>query len=284
MFSLSSVEFSFPLLKFKPLIIKNKNMSDLEILQLIQGTKFLNPNDKHFLSQSLSALSPLEKIRLKSALTSNNPLAILQNLQMVKAKIYNNPNQPSLNANTTAGSWSNNQSQSPEKNKKKNLLEKLSAKLFPEKKPEIISPSILTDLRYLGSNTPKIIRGNSTPLKRLDEFSHPSQLSYLSVSHVNFGLSSNNKQILNVFFERTEDVFDEIESVDLKRGYFMNYIQSSLFNNYLKTALTALKHQELQPRKVVLNMMHQINSNNLNTTQFESAAEITNHLRSLVGI
>lgn len=248
-------------------------MQDQEIIQLIQNTNFLNPNDKGFLLESLKVLSPLEKIKLKSSLVSNNPPSILQNLQIIKAKIYQNSNQPNLRSQNTQ-----------EESKKEGLLEKITSKLFPKKKPQIVAPSILNDPRYLGSNIPRPINENTVPLQRLDTFIHPAQLKFLHAGHVSFGLSTNNKQILKVFFDKTEEIFDGIENVDIKRGYFMNYIQSSLFNNYLNTALTGLKHEELKPRKVVLNMLHQINPNNLNINQFEIAAEITSHLRMLVGI
>jgi hypothetical protein len=258
-------------------------MPDQDLTQLIQDTSFLNSADKQFLLQSLASLTSLEKIKLKSSLTSNNPSAIIQNLQIVKAKIFQSGSLPNLNQSTNQNT-SDPDTLSKSADKKEGFLEKLTSKLFPEPKPQVVSASVLTDVRYLGSNIPRFNNENVPPLQKLDDFTHPAQLKFLNVAHVSFGLNTNQRQILKIFFDKTEDIFDNIENIDIKRGYFMNYIQSSLFNNYLNTALTALRHQELQPREVVLNMMHQINPNNLNTDQFETAAEITSHLRSLVGI
>jgi hypothetical protein len=257
-------------------------MTDQEIINRIQATPFLNHGDKQFLLQVLPGLSPLDKIKLKSSLLSNQPPAILQNLQLIKAKFYPNQNQNQL-ANQPPTSKQIPQT-SQQNEKKEGFLQKISSTLFPEKKPQIVSPSILTDIRYLGSNIPRAINENVPPLQSIDQLKHPGQLKFLTVDHITFGLNTNSQQILQSFYELSENYFDSIENVDIRRGYFMNYIQSSLFSNYLNTALTALKHSELQPRKVVLNMMHQINSNNLNTSQFEIVAEITSHLRSLVGV
>lgn len=64
----------------------------------------------------------------------------------------------------------------------------------------------------------------------------------------------------------------------------MNFLQSPLFSGYLNTGLTALRHPELEPSKIILNLLYQIDSNYLNNKQFVQAATVSNHLRGLCGL
>jgi hypothetical protein len=143
----------------------------------------------------------------------------------------------------------------------------------------------LTQPNILGGQPPQAIRGeNIRPLQRLEEFYHPGQLSMLSTNHINFGLNTNTEQIIQNFLASLTDVFSRIDNVNLRRSYFMNFIESSLFVSYINTTLTAFRHPELQPPKIILNLLYQINQQYLNNKQFQVAAVISNHLRNLCGV
>ena len=252
-----------------------------EIYYLIQNIPYLNPGDKNFLWQIFPQLSPLDKMRLKNSLSSNEPPQVLQNVQLLKAKFLP---KPALNQQPNQAP-ANNAFQPQQKENNPNLLQKLGSAIFPEKKPEIVSPSVLINTEILGSKPPEPIQNQNIPdLPSLNNFSHLSQLRYLTPNHVNFGINSSAEQLLQTFFHKLENMFDSIDNIDVKRGYFMNFIQSPLFSNYLNTALTAMKHPEIKPRKVVLNTLYQTNPVFLNSKQFELTSSLSNHLRNLVGL
>jgi hypothetical protein len=237
-------------------------MIDQQLQQLIQETQFLNGGDKSFLLEKLANIEALDKMRLRTSLLSNQPTAVLQSLQMIRAKFFVQATQ-----------------------KPNNPIENIISGILPQKKPEIVAFSVLTKTDILGSLIPTAAKDHNVPmLKNLQDFQHPFQLSMLTNEHVNFHLNSNIEQIVQAFMNKSEKVFESIEDINTKRGYFMNYIQSPLFANYLNTALTGIKHIELQPRNVALNLLYQINTNYLNNKQFEITANITNHLRGIIGL
>ncbi len=284
---------------------------DQELIQLIQNNPFLNPGDKQYLFNIFNGIAPLDKMRLRASLVSNQPEGVLQVLQYIKAKFLNQSSQPNtgldpqtqttqtqaqtftsktnssdtnqLPVQNQQNTSQNQLSQSPEE--KKGFLEKVVSAITPEKKPVIVAESILTSSSYLGSQPPRAIQSpNLPPLQRIDQIVHPSQLSLVDNEHVNFSMDSSSEQIIRSFMSRTEEIFSRIDSVDLRRGFFMNFVQSNLLRNYILTGLTALKRQDLQPRKVVFNLLHQIDPNYLNTRQYQITADITNHLKNLAGL
>lgn len=239
---------------------------DNTMIRLIEQTPYLNPADKNFLVETLPQMQPLEKMRLRSSLMAGELPSILQSLQIAKASFFEKQKQ-----------------ENPKKSN--NFLNKVSSVLHPKIQPKIISKSILTDPKLLGSSAPQAIKDqNPKPLVTLNDFYHPAQLSFLNSNHIGFGLDVNSEQILHDFLDKLTKVFDSIENVNLKRGYFMNFIQSPLFSSYINTAITALRHPELEPRNIALNLLNQINPNYLSNRQFQIAALISNHLRNLCGI
>jgi hypothetical protein len=239
---------------------------DNTLIELIQKTPYLNPTDKTFLLQTAPQMQPLEKMRLRSSLMAGQLPAILQSLQIAKASFFEKE-----------------KAQNPQKSN--NLLTKISSVFHQNPEPRIISKSILTDTKILGSSIPQAIKDqNPKPLINLNDFYHPAQLSLLNNKHINFGLNINSQQILHGFLNKLTNVFDSIENINLKRNYFMNFMQSPLFSSYINTAVTALRHSELEPRNIALNLLNQINPNYLNNKQFQISSLICNHLRNLAAI
>ncbi len=236
---------------------------DQELIQIINSSPFLNTSDKSYLVDKMSVLSPLDKLKLRSSLLSNQPPEILQNLQLIRTKFFES-----------------------EKPKKEDFLTKISHVFTGNKPKPIVAKSILTQPTILGSNLPKSIKDDNINkiFNTLDEFYHPIQLSLLDQKHINFQLNENSEQIIQKFLNKLDKLFSSVDDVSLKRAYFMNFVESKLFAKYINTALTALRHPELQPAKIILNLLFQINPNYLNTKQFQIASLISNHCRNLAGI
>jgi hypothetical protein len=235
---------------------------DQQLLLLINQTQFLSPSDKSFLAERLNEMNALEKLRLRGALLGGHAPDILQSLQLMRAKFF-----------------------SKELPKKPDLLTRISNAFTGKKENQIIAHSILTQSTILGSNPPTAIHDKSLPLlQNLADFSSPGQLSMLNSSHVTLGLNVNTEQIIQNFLEKLTTIFNQLDNINLKRSYFMNFVESPLFVSYINTALTALRHPELQPPKIILNLLYQINPQYLNNKQFQFAAVISNHLRNICGI
>jgi hypothetical protein len=57
-----------------------------------------------------------------------------------------------------------------------------------------------------------------------------------------------------------------------------------MYTAYMNTGITALKNPDIEPRKIILDTLHQANRIYLNASQFEMASIITNHIRHLCGV
>jgi hypothetical protein len=240
---------------------------DEKLKQLVQQTTYLNQGDKDFILQKIPEMSALEKMRLRGSLTSGEVPQILQNLQLLRAKFQ--------------------EKEQPQEKSNQNFLDKLTSKFNKPTKPQVVASSIFTKPDLLGTKTPlKPIRPKSDiqPLNSLTEIYHPAQLAFLHPNHLQFTNDNEARQALNSFSKKVEKIFDKIENVDVKRGFFMTFLQSTLFKAYINTALTAMKHQELTPRNAVLNLLYQIHQKYLNRQQFALAAEISHILRGVSGL
>jgi hypothetical protein len=235
---------------------------DTSLIQLINQTPFLSVGDKGFLTDKLVEMSPLEKLKLERSLISQRPPEILQNLQLARAKFF--------------------QAETP---KKQDVLTQITNVFAGKKTKEIVARSILTQPNLLGSPVPQAMHNQEVNLlQNLEDLYHPIQLSMLDQRHVNFNLNTNTEQVMQRFLSKLTEIFENIEDVNLKRSYFMNFVESRLFTKYINTALTALRHPELQPAKIILNLLFQINPEYLNSKQFGLAAVISSHLRNICGL
>jgi len=205
-------------------------------------------------------LSPLDQLKLRQAIVSNVHSAIAQQIQVMRVK-FSAP--------------------AP----KQNFMSQVASKIIPEKPKQLLHHSILADSNLLGGPTPKAIpTENISPLETLRTFSHPAQLKFLDNYHVNFGINDNADQVVQVFLDRLTDIFLQVKDVNARRNYLMNFLQSNLFKNYINTGLKALKHPELEPANVILNLLYQISPAYLNTRQFQYAAMISKHVRSICNL
>ena len=236
--------------------------SDLILISFINKTPYLSPGDKSFLVEKLPQMNPLDKLRVRNSVTSGQAPAILQVLQIMRAKFYQKEIPP-----------------------KPNLIEKVVQAILPPKPKVAVAHSVLTQTNFLGGTIPKPIRDDKVkPFNSIGELYNPVQLAFLNAKHITFDLNSNTEQIIQNFLETLTEAFSKVENVDLKRCYFMNFVQSPLFKSYVNTGLTALRHPELEPAKIRLNLLYQINTNYLNNKQFQFASIICNHLRNLCGV
>lgn len=232
------------------------------LVELISNTTFLSQGDIQFLLERVKDMSALEKLKLQQSLVHNQAPAILQSLQLMRAKFFEG-----------------------ETEKKPDLITKITSALIPKKPKKPVSTSILTQPYYLGSEPPLAIKDTSvSSLNSLNEFYHPFQLSFLNSSHINFSLNQNGDQITQSFLNKVDETFEKIESISVRRSYFMCFLQSPLFAAYMQTGLTALRHPELEPSKIILNLLYQINPSYLSNKQFSQAATISNHIRGLAGV
>lgn len=239
------------------------NMSmNQDLIQAINQTPFLSDGDKSYLISKLDQLNPLEKLKLKQSLQAGMAPPVLQQLQIMRAKFY--------------------QDEAP---KKDDLLTRMAHSVIPQKAKRVLSKSILNQPQVLGGPVPQAITDEVVnQFNTLDEFTQLSQLRLLNAGHVTFDLNQNGEQLLQNFLFRLTKIFEQIPDVNLRRNYFMNFLQSPLFGAYLNTGLTALRHPELEPANIILNLLYQIDGNYLNNKQFSFAARVSTHIRSLCGI
>lgn len=311
-----------------------------EVYALIVQTQLINNADKNFLIGQLPYLNSVDLLRLRNSLASANPAEVLQNLQMIKARFFQQPsfNQPIQNPNPAYPQQPQTQFQTsqfvqpaqspvnqnspaanpfqtqqfqpnqvpPQQNatasqdnsggqfgvlgqnspaKKEGIFQQIANVFQNKKEPQPVSQSILSQSQLIGSPVVQPVKVTMLqPFNSLMEFQSLDQLSLVSQQHVSFGLDKSDQQIIQNFLDRLSELFNSINNISLKRSYFMNFLQSPLFNSYINSAITALKHPELQPRNIVLNILNQGNGQFLNLKQFSYAAQISNHVRNLAGL
>jgi hypothetical protein len=235
-------------------------MDELQVL--IERSDSLHSGDKDFLLSKLNSMSPIDKLKLKHSLQSGQTPAILQSLQLMRAKFIES-----------------------EKPKDPDLITRVVQTVFKPTPPKAVATSFLNQTQVLGSPIPKPPTVNpNLKLNSLNSFNSLEQLRIISPFHIAFQLEQNPDLIIREFYERSEDLFDKIDDIYSRRCYFMLFISSPLFGAYINTGLTALRHPELQPSNIILNTLFQIDNKHLNSKQFKYAAMIANHLTTLCGI
>lgn len=235
---------------------------DKQLQALIQNTPHLSAGDKSFLLEKIVMMSPLDKLKLRQSIETGVAPSILQQLQLTRAKFFDQEIPKPIDAIT-----------------------KVINSVMPPKPKKVISFSVLSQPNLLGGPVPQAVTTDKvSTIQNLSQFNNPAQLSQLHPSHISFNINDNADQTIQSFLNQLDNVFEKIPSLNIRRCYFMNYLQSPLFSGYLNTGLTALRHPELEPAKIILNLLYQIDPNYLNTNQFVQAAKISNHLRGLCGI
>jgi len=230
-----------------------------ELKQRILNSSHLAKTDKDFLIASLPQLNKLELLKLEQNLIAGNKPILLNQLDLIKQKYY----------------------QSLPKQTGSDPISKFVEKFVPKKEKKPLSYSIFSKPALLGSATPKAINTNAPQPRSLQEFTDPAQLKYLHPIMIDDLGQDGFEQKFSQFFSKIGDQFGQIDDILTRRNYFLTYMQSPLFSAYVSSGLTALKHEELKPRKISLNLLYQIDQRYLNSRQFKNAALLTNHLKTL---
>ncbi len=244
-------------------------MENKQLEGLIVSTPFLNETDKGILINNLNNLSPLEKLKLRHNLMSGVMEPVTEQINLIKKN------------------FAQNLAQSESKDKPKpNIISQVASKIAGSgSQKKLLSGSVLSIPGLLGGPTPKPApTDNVQPLKKITDIYHPAQLAFLQNSHVDFNINQNGDQEIRVFLDKISQIMDKIQDPNQKRTYLMNYLQSSLFKSYINTGLTALRHPEMEPHKIILNLLNQINPNYLSNRQFRYASLISNNLRILCAV
>lgn len=236
-------------------------MFDNQINTTITANRILSREDKSFLSQTIIKLNPLEKLKLKNTLDSDDSTALRSMVELIKIKF------PVLIKPNTG------------------FFGKISQFINPPKVQKIVSASILSTPATLGGPVPSPFPLVNIPqLQSTQEFSDLAQLAMLDQLHFINGTEQQEDVNLRKFLEKLDNMFEQIADTQTKRSYFASFVTSPLFNSYMNTGLTAVRHPEIEPREIILNTLHTTNNNYLDKRKFEIASIITNHLRHQCGI
>lgn len=226
---------------------------DQVLIQLVNLSPVLQPREKAYLLSKLVFLPPLEKLKIQQALSTGRVPEMVVN--------FNNGTDPNSQIN------------------------KIVDRFIPKKPKVPFAFSVLSKPNIIGQNQPKAYQPNTQkPFNNLAEIQDLTQLSLITPAMLGFAMNSNIDQVMANFLERLTLLFDQVELVQVRRNLLMNFIKSPLFSSYINTGLTALKHPELTPRKISLNLLFQIDHRYLNNRQFYYTAIITNHVRALASV
>lgn len=239
--------------------------------EVLEQTTALQESEKQFILSKLDKFDHLDKFKLKRFITINDEKNVKETFRAIRDKIIREEKSVEFLAQ-----------QQSIKRGAGGVLDKLTTKqALPNTQ---VSSSLLIDPKFLGHevNRPPEVRGQ--PFRNIDDFSSLDQLNLLETSHVTFSLDDNSGLIMQKFFEKLTSYFEDEEKVEIRRSYFRLFMRSSLFNSYLNTGITALRHTEIQPRKIALNLIYQTDPIYLNISQFEFTSRITKILKSLAEI
>jgi hypothetical protein len=231
------------------------------IIELINSSINLAPNEKEFLISKLDEIKALDRLKVQKDLQAGLRPELLESLLILRNQFIKKEAPP-----------------------KPDLFSKIAQAINPPKPKKILSSTVINNTTYLGSNPPNPVQAQQINLPSIEQFSDLSQLNSLVPSLVTFEINDNSEQKLLQYFQKLDDLFLNAHDINQKRSYFMNYLQSPLYLAYMDTGLTALRHPEITPSNIILNRLQQIDPKYLNTKQFQTAAKITGHIRSLVSI
>jgi hypothetical protein len=229
------------------------------ILQFIKINEILNVQDFEFLMRVWKDLTPIEKFKIKSYLQLSQIGSLLTLMQVLKIRF-------------------------PE-TKKVTIFDKINNIFSKEQLPnKIIAPSILMDPKAFGNNFPQALRTDNIPaVTKIDQIQDLAQLGTFSQSQIEFEPNQDENVILSRFYTKIDALIEKTPNLFVRKCVMATYLQSPLYIGYINTALTAFKHPEIEPRKVVLNLLHSANTNFLSSKEFEIASAITGHLRFVCG-
>jgi hypothetical protein len=232
-----------------------------EIIDLINNSLALNLGDKEFMISVLEEISPLERLKLEGSLISNTAPELLNTINTMRANFFKQETKP-----------------------EPDFITKIVQKITPPAIRKILSHSILNQPLYLGGVLPQPFKSPRVNLKSLNDFNDLLELNSLTPHHVTFNLNDNTEQIITEFYQKLDHLFEHILDVNVRRAYFMVFLQSPLYACYMDTGMTALRHPEITPASIILNRLQQIHPKYLNTKQFQLASKVCAHLRILCSV
>jgi hypothetical protein len=238
-------------------------------VSLIKNDKTLQDHEKTYIISKIEYLDHLDKFKFRRALITEVTEDIKQNYKIVRDKILKIEEQSKTNQNNLVNDIT------------KNIAKSLQN---PNQNKKYASISLLSKENLLGGSIPTPPQVKGKPLNQLLQFSSLDQLAILDKSHISFDIEENPSQILQIFFNRLAELFARLEDINAKRGYFRLFMRSPLFLCYLNTGITTLRHTEIQPRKIVLNLISQTDPTYLNQKQFEYTSTISTYLKAMVDI
>lgn len=237
-------------------------MYDQDLIDFINTTTLLNNSDKDYLFHIFGQLSTLEKFKLKSSLSINDTKSILVFLQLLKLKFP-----------------------IAVKVKGDSIFDKIGEFISPTPELKPVSESILTKSSEIGSSIPRpLVPKNKIELNDLNNFTSLEQLLIIRPEHLFVVNKDQSEIVMQRFLGKLDQMFETINSMDFRRNWLATFLQSPLFTAYINTGITALKNPDIEPRKIILDTLHQANKIYLNNSQFEMASIITNHIRHLCGV
>jgi hypothetical protein len=237
-------------------------MYDQDLIDFINTTTLLNNSDKDYLFHIFGQLSTLEKFKLKSSLSINDTKSILVFLQLLKLKFP-----------------------IAVKVKGDSIFDKIGEFISPTPELKPVSESILTKSSEIGSSIPRpLVPKNKIELNDLNNFTSLEQLLIIRPEHLFVVNKDQSEIVMQRFLGKLDQMFESINTMDFRRNWLATYLQSPLFTAYINTGITALKNPDIEPRKIILDTLHQANAIYLNNNQFEMASIITNHIRHLCGV
>jgi hypothetical protein len=250
-----------------------KGEQDVVLSELLKNNPTLQQHEKDFLISRISKFDHLDKFKLKRFLLTDSPEPIRDLYKLIRDKLLKQETEENL------------EKQISQKQKPSEIAKNIFGKLAPrEEIKKHVAISLLSNLEYLGGEIPLPPQVRGKAFDTIDHFTSLDQLAQLDRNHVTFSLEENPIIELQGFFKRISDLFNKIDDINKKRGYFRLFMRSPLFNAYLNTGITALRHTEIQPRKVVLNLIFQTDPTYLNSKQFEYTSSISAYLKALVDI
>ncbi len=229
------------------------------ILEYIRVNEIVNEEDYSFLLRVWSEASLIDKFKIRSYLQLSQISSLLTLIQVLKIRF-------------------------PEP-KKTGIFDRINQVFNKENKlNKVLAPSILSDPKVFGNNFPQPMSTvNIEPLGRIDSINNILQLGILNSSQIDLPPNQDENVVLTQFYTKIDNMMEAIPDLFQRKSILATYLQSPLYISYINTALTAFKHPEIEPRKVVLNLLHSANNNFLSNKQFEIASAITSHIRFTCG-
>ncbi len=241
------------------------------LIEQINSSSILQDSEKDFIITRLNKFDHLDKFKLKRYIAINDEKNIKETYRIIRDKLIREEKEKEYLSQTSSG----------KKGAASQVIDKLSSR---QESSEPISISLLSNQHFLGHDIPKPPEVRGQPFKILRDFSNLDQLSLLEPSHVTFSLDDNVGLLIKEFHDIIIDLMEDIPTIEERRGYFRLFMRSSLFNSYLNTGITALRHVEIQPRKIALNLIYQTDPIYLNSNQFEHVSKLSKLLKQLVEI